>query len=126
MSISDGVDLRRRLEELNDLEEIDFGTLLPDLHEQSPAYARWSEQLDAYLAAQGALDALRLRPSDEAPWPDGTNPMLSYLRERAAELVSEEGLDAAIAWLARQAWFEAAIAERARMSRLLIDDHDEH
>ncbi len=109
------------LERVDD-DDIDFAALFADPAADSDAFARWSDDLDVYVQRQGALDALRLRPRSEAPWPGDDNPMLSYLRERASEIVDDEGADKAIAWLAQEAWFEATIAERARVARVLTDD----
>ena len=54
--------------------------------------------------------------------PATDNPMLSYLRERSKEIAIEDGIDTAVAWVARNAWFEGAIAERARIARLVDED----
>jgi hypothetical protein len=89
---------------------------------ESDALERWGDRLGAYVDLQGALDALRLRPPTERPWPASDNPMLGYLVERAAEIEGESGLGCALAWLASNAWFEGALAERARFARFL-DDH---
>jgi hypothetical protein len=106
----------------NDRDDTDIGVLLADPGADSEVLARWSERLGQYVQSQGPLDALRLRPDTEAPWPQGDNPMLAYLMERSAELVEREGADVAIAWLAKHAWFEATITERSRLARLLDDD----
>jgi len=90
--------------------------------DESVALERWSDRLSQYVDLQGTLDALRLRPPTEPPWPAADNPMLGYLVERAAEISDESGLGAALAWLAANSWFEGAIAERSRFARLL--DHD--
>src|SRR3954454_19603163 len=89
---------------------------------ESAAFERWTDRLNEYVQRQGALDALRLRSTSEAPWPHPDNPMLCYLRERTAEIAENEDVESAIEWLANQAWCEAAIAERARLARLLVDD----
>jgi len=81
--------------------------------------ARWKDCLGEYVDLQGTLDVLRLRPSCEPPWPAADNPMFGYLQERGTEIVTEGGLDAAISWLAANAWFEGALAERSRVSRFL-------
>jgi hypothetical protein len=86
------------------------------------ALARWKDRLSEYVDLQGTLDALRLRPSSEQPWPAFENPMLGYLKERTTEIVEKDGLVAAITWLAANAWFEGAIAERSRFIRLLDAD----
>ena len=86
------------------------------------ALARWKDRLGQYVDLQGTLDALRLRPSSEQPWPAFDNPMLGYLKERTSEIVLKDGLEAAITWLAANAWFEGAIAERSRFIRLLDAD----
>jgi hypothetical protein len=86
------------------------------------ALARWKDRLGEYVDLQGTLDALRLRPSSEQPWPGFDNPMLGYLKERATEIVAKDGLEAAITWLGANAWFEGAIAERSRFIRLLDAD----
>ena len=105
--------------EVDDDLEVEFATLYAD---DSEALARWKDQLSEYVDLQGTLDALRLRPSSEQPWPAFDNPMLGYLRERGAEIAANDGLDAAISWLGANAWFEGAIAERSRFIRLLDAD----
>lgn len=102
--------------------DVEIADLLAEEGRDSPALARWKGRLTGYVDRQGALDALRLRPPSEPPWPSSTNPMLGYLRERAAEIGQDDGVDVAIAWLARNAWFEGAIAERARIARLIDED----
>ena len=87
-----------------------------------PALARWKDRLSQYVDLQGALDALRLRPSSEQPWPAFDNPMLGYLKERTAEIFAKDGLEAAVTWLAANAWFEGALAERSRFMRVLDAD----
>jgi hypothetical protein len=99
--------------------EDEFGRLYAD---DSEALARWKDRLSSYVDLQGTLDALRLRPSSEQPWPAFDNPMLGYLKERASEIAANDGLAAALAWLAANAWFEGAIAERSRFIRLLDAD----
>ncbi len=111
-----------QIDDLNDLDDVEFATLLADPEADSDAFARWSDDLDVYVQRQGALDALRLRPRSEAPWPQDDNPMVAYLRDRADEIADDEGRDAAFEGLAQQAWFEATLAERARLARLLTDD----
>src|SRR5437588_12120288 len=100
-------------------DNLDIGRLLADPGATSGAFGRWSEQLAVYVQQQGSLDALRLRPISEPPWPTDNNPMLSYLVERTREIAEHEDADVATAWLARQAWLEATIAERSRVARLL-------
>jgi hypothetical protein len=90
--------------------------------DDSEALERWEDRLSAYVDFQGGLDALRLRPPTEPPWPASDNPMLGYLVERAAEIESESGLGSALAWLASNAWFEGALSERTRFTRLLDAD----
>ena len=103
-------------------DDLDIGMLLADPGSSSRAFSRWSERLAVYVRQQGSLDALRLRPISEPPWPTDDNPMLSYLVERTAEIAEDEDADVATAWLARQSWLEATIAERSRVARLLTDD----
>jgi hypothetical protein len=104
-------------------DEADFDSEIAQLYaDDSEALARWKDRLSGYVDLQGTLDALRLRPSSEQPWPAFDNPMLGYLKERGAEIAAHDGLDAAIAWLAANAWFEGAIAERSRFIRLLDAD----
>jgi len=103
-------------------DDLDIGTLLADPGAASRAFTRWSDQLAVYVQQQGSLDALRLRPISEPPWPQDDNPMLSYLVERTAEIAEDDDTDVAIAWIARQAWLEATIAERSRVARLLSDE----
>ena len=103
--------------------EGDLDEGLDHLYEDSgAALARWKDRLSEYVDLQGTLDALRLRPSSEQPWPAFDNPMLGYLKERSSEIVDKDGLEAAVAWLAANAWFEGAIAERSRFIRLLDAD----
>jgi|tagenome__1003787_1003787.scaffolds.fasta_scaffold20847780_1 hypothetical protein len=117
---SDGAESERDIEtEADDDLEVEFATLYAD---DSEALARWKDQLSEYVDLQGTLDALRLRPSSEQPWPAFDNPMLGYLRERGTEIAANDGLAAAVAWLAANAWFEGAIAERSRFIRLLDAD----
>jgi hypothetical protein len=89
--------------------------------DDSEARARWNDQLSQYVDLQGPLDVLRLRPRTEPPWPTSDNPMLGYLVDRSAEIANEEGLGAALAWLASTAWFEGTLAERSRFARFLDD-----
>jgi len=106
-----------------DFDEADLDSEIAQLYaDDSEALARWKDRLSGYVDLQGTLDALRLRPSSEQPWPAFDNPMLGYLKERGAEIAAHDGLDAAIAWLAANAWFEGAIAERSRFIRLLDAD----
>jgi hypothetical protein len=104
-----------------DLHE-DIADLLAGEEDDSVALAHWRDRLSEYVDRQGSLDALRLRSPSEAPWPATDNPMLGYLSERSAEVAVEDGLAAALAWLARNAWFEGAISERARIARLIDED----
>ena len=90
--------------------------------DDSAALAKWRERLGRYVDGQGALDALRLRRPSEPPWPAPDNPMLAYLYERSREIVITDGADTALAWLASNAWFEGAIAERSRFARHLNTD----
>ncbi len=66
------------------------------------------------------VDALRLRPSDEAPWPQEDNPMYRYLVERAGELADSDDLAAAMQWLASRAWFEATLADMMKGSFAVV------
>jgi hypothetical protein len=102
--------------------EEDIADLLASDEDDSVAHAHWKDRLSEYVDHQGALDALRLRTPTEAPWPALGNPMLGYLRDRAVEIEAEDGIGVALAWLARNAWFEGAIAERARITRLIDED----
>lgn len=113
--VHDGDDVQVEDDDL----EFEFASLYAD---DSAALERWKDALSGYVDVQGTLDALRLRPSSEQPWPAFDNPMLGYLRERTAEIVEKDGLDAAVAWLAANAWFEGAVAERSRFIRLLDAD----
>jgi hypothetical protein len=90
--------------------------------DESVALAHWKNRLGEYVERQGALDALRLRSHSEAPWPAKDNPMIGFLRDRGAEIAEEDGIGVALAWLVRNAWFEGAIAERARITRLIDED----
>jgi hypothetical protein len=100
----------------------DIADVLALDEDESVALAHWKNRLSDYVDRQGALDALRLRSQSEAPWPAKDNPMIGFLRDRAAEIATEDGLGVALAWLARNAWFEGAIAERARITRLIDED----
>jgi hypothetical protein len=102
--------------------DVEIADLLAEEGRDSHALARWKGRLAGYVDRQGALDALRLRSPSEPPWPSPSNPMLGYLRERAAEIARDDGLDVALSWLARNAWFEGAIGERARIARLIDED----
>ncbi len=108
------------------LDEFDHADLDDDVAQlytdDSVARARWGGRLGQYVDLQGALDALRLRPTTERPWPAWDNPMFGYLIDRGTEIAAADGLDAALVWLASHAWFEGAIAERSRFARLLDDD----
>ncbi len=107
----------------DDFEDADLDAEIALLYaDDSEALARWKDRLSSYVDLQGTLDALRLRPSSEQPWPSFDNPMLGYLKERGAEIAANDGIDAAIAWLAANSWFEGAIAERSRFIRLLDAD----
>jgi hypothetical protein len=107
----------------NRFDDDDFEDRIDHLYEDGgAALARWKDRLSEYVDLQGTLDALRLRPSSEQPWPAFENPMLGYLKERTTEIVDKDGLEAAITWLAANAWFEGAIAERSRFVRLLDAD----
>jgi hypothetical protein len=110
------------LDDFDDLEDLDIGVVLADPGTESEVSARWSEQLGHYVHGQGSLDALRLRSATEPPWPHVDNPMVRYLIERTSEFVERDGIEAALAWLATHAWFEATIAERSRLARVLVDD----
>ena len=90
--------------------------------EESAALEKWRDRLSGYVDGQGSLDALRLRRPSDPPWPAPDNPMLGYLYERSREIVIAEGADTALAWLASNAWFEGAIAERSRFARHLNTD----
>jgi hypothetical protein len=101
---------------------VEIADLLADDDDRSLALARWKSRLTAYIDGQGALDALRLRSASEPPWPSTDNPMVGYLSERGTEIATDDGVAGALAWLARKAWFEGAIAERARIARLIDRD----
>jgi hypothetical protein len=110
-----------QLDEVSDALEVEYG--IAHLHaDDSVALERWNDRLSAYVDLQGTLDALRLRPPTEPPWPASDNPMLGYLVERSAEIADESGLGVALAWLASNSWFEGALAERSRFARLLDAD----
>jgi hypothetical protein len=101
----------------------EFEDAIAHLYEDGgPALARWKDRLSQYVDLQGTLDALRLRPVSEQPWPAFDNPMLGYLKERSGEIVEKDGLEAAVTWLAANAWFEGALAERSRFIRFLDAD----
>jgi hypothetical protein len=102
--------------------DVDIADLLACDEDDSLALAHWKDRLSEYVDRQGALDALRLRSPAEPPWPATDNPMGGFLRERSEEIAVEDGLGAAFAWLARNAWFEGALSERARISRLIDED----
>jgi hypothetical protein len=52
----------------------------------------------------------------------GGNPVVGYLSERGNEIAIDDSVAGALAWLARKVWFEGAIAERARIARLIYRD----
>ena len=95
--------------------------LAADHNDASAAHAEWADRLARYVDQQGPMDALRLRPPSEPPWPQTANPMLGYLIERSSEIARDDGLDAALEWIGTNAWFEGVIAERVRIARLLDD-----
>jgi hypothetical protein len=101
---------------------VEIADLLADDDDGSLALERWKSRLAAYVDGQGALDALRLRSPSEPPWPATDNPMVEYLSERGNEIATDDSVAGALAWLARKAWFEGAIAERARIARLIDRD----
>jgi hypothetical protein len=68
-----------------------------------------------------AADALRLRSPSEPPRPATDGPIVGFLIERCTEIATGDGLDAAAKWLAANAWIEGAIAERARIERLISE-----
>ena len=106
-----------------EVDEAGFEDVIAQLYaDDSAALATWKDRLSGYVDGQGTLDALRLRPSSEQPWPASDNPMLGYLIERCVEMAGEDNLDGAVRWLAANAWFEGAIAERARFVRFLDAD----
>lgn len=107
--------------DLDGLDAIDLG--IDDPAAESDARTQWRAHLDEYVRSQGGIDALRLRPSGEAPWPQADNPMYRFLVERAAELADSQDPEAAIQWLAARTWFEATLAERSRVARMLVDEH---
>jgi hypothetical protein len=107
---------------MDDDRDVDLEDLLADDGGDSAALARWKDRLSRYVDSQGGLDALRLRSPSEPPWPASDNPMLAYLSERSREIASEDGVDSALAWIIRHAWFEGAISERARITRLVDAD----
>ena len=86
------------------------------------ALAHWKDRLRLYVEQQGPLDALRLRSPSEPPWPAPDNPMVGYLIERCTEMATDEGFEAALTWLAANAWFEGVISERARIERLIDEN----
>jgi hypothetical protein len=100
----------------------DLADLLARDEDDSDALARWKDRLSQYVDRQGPIDAVRLRTPTEAPWPATDNPMLRYLSEGSKEIVTEDSVDTAVAWLATNAWFEGAISERARIARLVDED----
>jgi hypothetical protein len=100
----------------------DIADVLSGDEDGSVALAHWKDRLSDYVDRQGSLDALRLRSPSEPPWPAVENPMVGYLNARGKELAIESGFDVALAWLARNAWFEGAISERARIARLIDED----
>ena len=115
----------RAWDELDEMTAVDDETAEEAIAElggdDSAARARWNDRLGEYVDQQGPLDVLRLRPQTEPPWPTCDNPMLGYLVDRSAEIADREGLGAALAWLASNAWFEGSLAERSRFARFLDD-----
>lgn len=90
-----------------------------DEHDASATRNRWSDQLTEYVNRQGPLDAIRLRPASEPPWPAPDNPMFAYLLERSSEIANEVDLADALRWLGLSAWLEGCIAERTRVLRAI-------
>lgn len=79
----------------------------------SPAFRAWSDRILVYMKDQELDDARRAQMPDP-PWPEQDNDMLGYLVQRAGEVQENEGIRAAILWLATHAWFEGALDERSR------------
>ncbi len=90
-----------------------------DEDEASPARNRWADQLTPYVNKQGPLDAIRLRPTSEPPWPADDNPMFAYLLERSSEVAAESDVETALRWLGLNAWLEGCLAERTRVVRAI-------
>src|SRR5579862_3362449 len=79
--------------EVNAFDDPTFHDAIAPLYaENSEALARWKDRLGHYVDSQGTLDALRLRPMSEQPWPAVNNPMLGYLVERGIEIAEDKGL----------------------------------
>jgi hypothetical protein len=85
----------------------------------SAVHVRWRDRLAEYASRQGPLDALRLRPLSESPWPADDNPMYAYLLERSSEIAAESDVETALRWLGLNAWLEGCLAERSRVLRAL-------
>ncbi len=82
------------------------------------AMAKWSDEVSAYIAAQGsAVEAMRAHVMPSEPWPDRDNAMLAYLIDAALEPLGDgapEEVKASVVWLAVHAWFEGALDQAAR------------
>lgn len=90
-----------------------------DENDDSPALVLWNDRVESYLDGQEGVEALRSRIQPNPPWPEADNPILGYLVARALEIHQEQGPEAAIAWVAVQAWFESALDTRAEVIRHL-------
>ncbi len=110
------------MREAKDLHEELSEFFATDEHDASAARSRWNDRLSEYVNKQGSLDAVRLRPLSEPPWPADENPMFSYLLERASEVAVESDLEAALRWLGLNVWLEGCLAERTRVFRALDDE----
>jgi len=107
---------------MDDERDTDLADLLADENRDSAALERWKGRLSSYVDSQGGLDALRLRSPAEPPWPALDNPMVAYLTERSREVAVMDGIERALTWATRHAWFEGAIAERSRIARRIDED----
>lgn len=88
-----------------------------DRVEGNEAFAKWGAELKIYFEGQPGVEALRAQDMPNHPWPAFDNTMVAYLADRAKELLSKEGPEAAIYWAITHAWFEGAIEAHAVMAQ---------
>lgn len=86
--------------------------MTPDDAEDSGAFERWAQQLEAYLDGRVGVEALRSRSQPHPPWPEDDNPMVKYLIDRSSELYETGGLQSV-----------ARLGGRARLVRTRCHRH---
>jgi len=86
--------------------DMQTGLLLFDIREANYAYYHLGTLKHAEEGPSLGIDrSFRIAFLGEAD-----NPMLGYLVDRSAEIAGEEGLGAALAWLASNAWFVPGVS----------------